>query len=677
MKKYILVFICLFLLYLPSVSAQNLTGKVTAINGIKVRSMPTTNSSTIDDGLANGRTVTILETIKSDDSKDTCASKVWYKIIYQYSDTGYGYACSNFILVDSTSTEEDTKNFEEVLKQFPESYHEALKILHNRYPNASFTPIHATWQSGKLMTFSEVVSGEFTEGKNLLWDSNNSRDGWKLLSSYNYNTNSFKNNYSGGGKNWYAVSEKVLMYYLDPRNFLNETDVFMFETLKYLPKNHTIDGVEDILRGSFMANNFVDNSTKKFSDAIMDAAISNSTSPYFIASRIIQEVGTTRSDLVLGKYPPTNSQKDIEKYSKYSEFTGYYNFYNIGASGNDVVYNGLKYAKDKGWNSEYKAITQGAYIISKEYIQQGQYTLYLQKFDIGCKGWRTCLAHQYQQNVQAPYSEGRNTYDAYLKNSGSAMYQKEYDFTIPVYEDMPEITTLPSKESPINYLKTLVIDGKSITNFDGLKTKYSITIPALTKTINIEATPKNNKATITGTGEIEIKSNSQVVKIVATAANGDKLTYEINVTRLESEEEIKLDDILKELRRNFDKYALGLTSYDDVVDVIDKVNSEVEFVVKNTEGKIVKDGNLGTGYEIIISFNEESKSFKVVIYGDNNGDGEITILDLLRIQKYLLNSINLSSEQLESSDVNKDGKVDILDLLLVKKHLLGSINISR
>ena len=44
------------------------------------------------------------------------------------------------------------------------------------------------------MTFSEVVSGEFTEGKNLLWDSNNSRDGWKLLSSYNlffYYCNSF------------------------------------------------------------------------------------------------------------------------------------------------------------------------------------------------------------------------------------------------------------------------------------------------------------------------------------------------------------------------------------------------------------------------------------------------------------------------------------------------------
>ena len=87
MKKYILLFICLFLLYLPSVSAQNLTGKVTASNGIKVRSMPTTNSKEIDDGLANGRTVTILETVKSDDSKDACASKVWYKIVYQYSNS--------------------------------------------------------------------------------------------------------------------------------------------------------------------------------------------------------------------------------------------------------------------------------------------------------------------------------------------------------------------------------------------------------------------------------------------------------------------------------------------------------------------------------------------------------------------------------------------------------------
>lgn len=674
MKKYIIIFISLFLLCLPNVLAETLTGKVVPTNGIKVRSEPTTSSSTIDSGLAYGRIVTILDTVNSKDSNDTCASKVWYKILYQYSDTGFGYACSNFILVDSTPVEDES--FEETLEEFPESYHELLKTLHNRYPNAIFVPIHAKWQSGKLMTFSEVVAGEFVEGKNLLWDSNNSRDGWKLLDSYNYDTNSFKNNYSGGGKNWYAVSEKVLMYYLDPRNFLNETDVFMFESLKYYPQYHTIDGIETILKGSFMYNSFVDNSETKFSQAIIDAAISTNTSPYFIASRIIQEVGTTRSDLVLGTYPPTNSEKDIEKYSKYSEFTGYYNFYNINASGTDVVYNGLKYAKEKGWNSEYTAIVKGADAISKNYIKLGQDTLYLQKWDIDCEGWQTCLNHQYMQNLQAPLEEGKKTYNAYLKNLGVSMYQKEYIFSIPVYEDMPEMTTLPSKESPINYLASLVVDGTSISNFNGLKTNYSITVPANTKSINIEATPKNSKATITGIGDIEIKSDNQIVKINVKAANGDVLTYQINVTRLESEVEITLEEILEKLK-NFDKYVTGLYSYEDVIGVIDKLEDSIEVTIKDLDGNIVTDGNLKTGYEIITSLKDESKSFKVVIYGDNNGDGEITILDLLRIQKKLLNSINLSNEELEASDVNKDNVVDILDLLLVKKHLLGSIEISR
>ena len=36
---------------------------------------------------------------------------------------------------------------------------------------------------------------------------------------------------------------------------------------------------------------------------------------------------------------------------------------------------------------------------------------------------------------------------------------------------------------------------------------------------------------------------------------------------------------------------------------------------------------------------DSTKEYTVVILGDTNGDGSITILDLLRIQKQLLNSI--------------------------------------
>lgn len=675
MKKVIL-FICLFLFSVSIINAEELKGKVTSSTGIIVRSKPTTNSDSISDGLKNGREVTIVETITSTDKNDNCGSKKWYKIVYEDSSTGYGYACSNFVLVINDNVEVDT-NFEDTLKLFPESYHEYLTRLHNIYPNALFTPLNATWQDGSLMTFEEVVDGEITEGKNLIWDSNNSRDGWKLLSSYIYETNKFRNNYSGGGKNWYAVNKDILSYYLDPRNFLNETDIFMFESVLFYPNYHTKDGVESMLEGSFMHDTFVDDSkTIKFSDAIMDAARSTNASPYFIASRILQEVGATRSDLVLGTYPPSDKPEDIERYSKYAEFTGYYNFYNIGAGGTDVVYNGLTKAKNSGWDSEYKAIVKGAESISSSYISLGQDTLYLQKWDINCEGWRNCLSNQYMQNIEAPTSEARNTYDAYLEDLGSLMYTKEFVFLIPVYKDMPELTVKPSKKSPINYLNTLVVDGKSLANFTGLKTTYNLTVPAGTTNIHIEATPKNSKAKISGIGNIKITSDSQVVKVVVTAENGTKKTYKINVTRLVEEKVITLEDILKELTKNFkDKYMIGITSYDDLIHIIDKVDNGTTVSVKNLDGKIIKDGSIATGYKITIGVNEETKIFDAIIYGDNNGDSEISVLDLLRVQKHLLNSINLAESQLKASDVNKDDKVDILDLLLVQKHLLGSSNI--
>ena len=71
----------------------------------------------------------------------------------------------------------------------------------------------------------EYTLNKTIEGKNLLWDNSNSKDGLKLLDSYNITTNSFKNNYPGGGSNWYAPSKETITYYIDPRNFLNEVNI--------------------------------------------------------------------------------------------------------------------------------------------------------------------------------------------------------------------------------------------------------------------------------------------------------------------------------------------------------------------------------------------------------------------------------------------------------------------
>ncbi|MEZ4357821.1 MAG: SpoIID/LytB domain-containing protein [Eubacteriales bacterium] len=61
--------------------------------------------------------------------------------------------------------------------------------------------------------------------------------------------------------------------------------------------------------------------------------------------------------------------------------------------------------------------------------------------------------------------------------------------------------------------------------------------------------------------------------------------------------------------------------------------------------------------------------YYLVIYGDVNGDGKVSIVDLLRIQKHLLGVSSLSGAYYKAADTSKNNSVSVLDLLQVQKHL--------
>ena len=105
-------------------------------------------------------------------------------------------------------------------------------------------------------------------------------------------------------------------------------------------------------------------------------------------------------------------------------------------------------------------------------------------------------------------------------------------------------------------------------------------------------------------------------------------------------------------------------------------NELADVKVTDLNGKEAS-GSVGTGYKVNITVGEESTTFEVVIYGDTNGDSEITILDLLRVQKHILKSSTLSGANAKAADVSKDNNIDILDLLKVQKHILGSSTIEQ
>lgn len=662
MKKIInlfFVFLVLFSSFSIPVKADDSVkyGIVNADIGINVRAGAGTTYEVLGDGISNRQVVTILENVNTTDNSTGCESGIWYKIKYLQVEEGVGYACSTYVnLLDSAIDSE----FEAVLETFPESYRESLTILHKIYPNAVFR----VYETG--LDFNEVVAAESKLGKSLIWDNNNSRDGLKHLSSYDIKTNTFNNNYPGGGKNWYAASDDTIAYYVDPRNFLNEIRVFMFESLSYNSMYHEISGVEASLKSSFMYDAYVDGKEeKKFSSVIMEAGIRYGISPYYIASRIIQEVGTTRSDLVLGTYP------------SYPEFNGYYNFYNYGAGGENVVYNGLKYAYESGWNSEESAILLGAGLIGTNYISVGQDTNYFQKWDVICKSkyskeYTSCkyYDHQYMQNIEAPYSEAAHTYDAYKKNLGNDMYNAAYVFTIPVYDNLPEKTMLPNSGNPINYLSSLIVNNNLVEGFDSLKSDYSITIPSNMKSINISATTLN-KATISGTGVIEIKEDKQIIPITVTALNGSPRTYNITVN-LNDDAFMNLNETLANIKSENikDDLIIGVKKIDEIKNIFLSANSLAS--VSITDNKNVETNKVATGNKVILKVGEETKEYSIVVYGDTNGDGEVTAVDYSIVKNSIMGSYALEGAFKKAADVNYDGSVSAVDYSNIKNYIMGN-----
>lgn len=408
---------------------------------------------------------------------------------------------------------------------FPDSYIKPLMQLHEKYPLWEFK----VFDTG--LKWDTVIKNESVVGVNLL-SVNKSYD-WKSTEegAYDWKTDKY---IPHDGSTWVAASEKAVKYYMDPRNFLDERGIFQFESLEYQSESQTQDGVEKILNNTPMHDKtFSYTSTSggkaqiKYSEAFMKAAQSSGVSPYHLASRVKQEVVVS----------PTLMSTSVS--GTVSGYEGIYNFYNIGAYGSTVaggaVANGLKWAStgntyNRPWNDRYKSITGGAEYIGKNYINAGQNTLYLEKFNVTSKNR---YDHQYMTNIEAPNSEATKTVSAY----GVIDQDMPIIFSIPVYTNMPdEPCEVPSGgKNPNNYLKTLYVNNYTFTSKfvlgdDGSKT-YKLKVDKSVDSIKISATTVSESATLSGTGKKTLSDGVNTFTVKVTSESGDVRKYTIEVTR--------------------------------------------------------------------------------------------------------------------------------------------------
>lgn len=217
---------------------------------------------------------------------------------------------------------------------------------------------------------------------------------------------------------WYNASSEAVAYYLDPRNFLNEDRVYMFEDLSYRSEYQTKSVVTKIIASTKLPKYGF--SSSKF----VKAGAKYNVSPVFLAARARQETG--------------GGSIAISGYSY--KGTVVYNPFNIGAtSGSNPVMNGIKYAYKKGWTTQSKAVNGGAKFLASGYINNNQHTIYFQKFNVA-NGLSCAGTHQYMTNIQAPYSESYSVKKSY---ASYGITDEPLTFVIPVFKSMPSKTTLP------------------------------------------------------------------------------------------------------------------------------------------------------------------------------------------------------------------------------------------
>ena len=487
-------------------------GSVTG-NGVYIRKGPGTDKAKIGQ-LALGTLVTILG--KEGD---------WYKVRCTVNGVlQEGYIYSQWVRElgadDSDYTGDKDATFEEQIAAFPDSYKNALRRLHEKYPEWNFVAHNTD------MTFAEAVEAQndgtlsmiyFKEGTTpFSWLSTKAED-------YNWATDTYVNRDSGN--NWKSASKEILSYYMDPRNFLDDQQIFMFEAMSY-DKSQSREVVAGILYGCFMQDgNGYDYNGKRYTyvDTFMEAGEIANVSPYILASRSRQEVGGGKNSNATGN-------------SNYIEGKKVYNYFNIGAYASpdgDAVANGLKYAAQtdtellRPWTSPWLAIVGGAKFLAKEYIARGQNTDYFQKFNVVSAPYHK---HQYMGNIQAPCSEGLSRYGSY---NDQGMLDKEFTFIIPVYKDMPaQASPMPTETgNPNYYLKSLKVSGMNlnqtftynVSNYAGTTSQSSITITA---------TPVSKYAkVISGAGTHTLNPGNNQITVVCEAGNGDRFTYTLNIYR--------------------------------------------------------------------------------------------------------------------------------------------------
>jgi len=574
MKKNSLIFFVMifsFFVFLLNVSAGTIHQVKLEFNAVGLRSGPGTGYTRLAN-LAQGSTYDMVDT-KEYPNQGGC-NKGWYKINVNGQ---IGYVCGEFVSIieiNENTSGNATTSCEVQMKNagFPSSYWGKLCSLKSQHANWTFKAIKTN------LDFASAVKNESACGLSYI-----------QTTKADYIDKSCNNIY-GASSSWKPASQKAVAYYMDPRNFLSDKYIFQFEYLKYenALSSAYISGSAALLKNAHFYKTHSPNGTE-LATVINNAGKDTNVNPIFLSSRMLQELGTSNAEynLYSGIYTGNNNA-----------YYGYYNFFNFGVSDscantNGIAYCGLSYAKNNGWNSPYNAIKGASSMLSAGYINVGQYTSYLQKYNVVPTNINRLYLHQYMTNVAAPSSESVSSYNTY---SDLSILNSGFVFYIPVYNNMDSnITNTGSGANTSAGTNTQVSSSAISTIVTASGYSYSSNYISKVTAGTSVGSLKSSIEAVAGSNTVTIKNASGAVVTSGNVATGFKVTIKNKTTSETLTVAVK-----------------GDTSGDGQINVLDILQVQKHIL----------------GIKTISGANN--------LAADTSGDGQLNVLDILKIQKHIL-----------------------------------------
>lgn len=528
-------------------------------------------------------------------------------------------------------------------------YKSLIKNMQASHPNYTFLLYYTGMKWEEVLTAEYQFHNKDRSPKNLVQMSNNYNGMWICPLCG-------KDAYDNGS--WCCASLEALSYMMDPRNSINDSDVFQFKDLEGSDVSYS-----DIARAVSRYGSYINNA--EVVQAIVDASNQYRINGYFLVAKIINEHGANGSVLSNGN-------------GYNGKYVGVYNYFNIKSSGNgasNIIEAGLAHAQNSGWTSRRASILGGAAVVRNSYMDTySQNTFYYQKFNVS--GRVTMASHQYQQNIMAAQSQGTSLKSYY----GSEINSKEMVFIIPLFKNMPQ-TACPrpdtTKANSITYENGVVTNVSTSLTVRASASKSGVAIGKLNggesiKILRRASAPDANgyywdlivsnvdgtygyasrivggDMCITGTGETGTSSGSAGTgtttpeEPVQPTPSGD--------FKIENDTEIK---------------ATPNTSCENIKSKYSNA------IIKNPNGQEISSGNVGTGYTVTI----DGKTYTIVKKGDLNGDGLVNIADVLIMLNHLQEKNPVTGAKLEAGKLNNGSSITVADAIVLLNFLIGKSNI--